>query len=105
MDQVKTLEDESQHPVAEFGHRAVIHLLGLLFGDNHFPFGRDIEQSHNVQHRAFAATRRAHHREEFSFVDIQVDPFQGDGLDLLGAVDFRNSLHTDQFHGFRLFGS
>jgi hypothetical protein len=72
--------------------------------DLHVPFGRDVEQSHQVEQRALAATRRSHHRHELAFRDLQVDVRERDRFDAVGAVDLFDVIEFDHGSLFSGFG-
>ena len=87
VNQVERLEDEAQAVVAEVGQLAVGHARRRRAGNLDGARGGRVKQPDEVQQRGFAAARGAHDTEEFTLFDRQVHVLQGDGFDLLRAVD------------------
>ncbi len=61
-------------------------------------FGRVVEQPDDVQQRRLAAAGRPHDGDEIALVDLEVDAVQGDGLDLVGAIDLEHVVELE--HGY-----
>jgi hypothetical protein len=94
--QVEALEDEPDLAVAharplgrrELGDRPVVQQV--------LSFGGGVEQAENRQQRRLAAARWPGDRDVFAFVDLEVDPRQGMGLDFVGEEDLRHTIELDQ---------
>ena len=87
VNQVERLENEAQTMVAEVGQLAIGHARRRRAGNLNGARRGRVKQPDEVQQRGFAAARGAHDTEEFTLFDRQVHVLQGDGLDLLRAVD------------------
>jgi hypothetical protein len=106
-DEVEGLEDEADLAVADarpVGHAQVGDRLRV---ERVAPLGRRVEETEQREQRRLAAARGPGDRHELPVLDLQVDPREGVGLDLVGVEDLGDSLEADerQFvggHGRRL---
>ena len=75
-DEIETLKDESNQPVAVFGSFGLREIADELSVDAVFAAVVVVENAEDVEQRGLARTRRAHDGYEFAFLDAQVDAFQ-----------------------------
>jgi hypothetical protein len=92
---MELLEDEADPLVAHARERAVAIAVDRLAVERHLPRARLVEQPHQVEQRALAAPRGAHHRDEFPLADLQIDVVERRGLDPLRAVQLADLLQMD----------
>ena len=82
-EEVERLEDEADVLVADRGELVVGQLADVLARQLVRAGVGDVEAAEHVHQRRLARTRRAHDRDEFAGVDIEVDAGEGVHLDLL----------------------
>ena len=100
-DQVEALEDEPDLAVADarpLGERQVGDRLAV---EHVVAVGRRVEQAENRQQRGLAAARRPGDGDVLAALDLEVDPGERVGLDLVGEEDLRDAVEVNQ----RLRGS
>jgi hypothetical protein len=94
---MELLEDEAEPLVTHAGEIFVAIALDRLAVEGDLPTRGLVEEPHQVEQRALAATRGTHHRNEFPLVDRQVDVVESRRFDALRAIFLGYLLQMD--HG------
>ena len=84
--QVELLKDEADLAVAQPGQRAVAMAVDPRAVELDLARARLVEQADEIEQRALAAARRAHHRNKLALGDVEIDVVERRRLDPLGAV-------------------
>ena len=95
-DEVEALEDEPDLAVADAGPLGEVEVRHRPGVEDVGAAGGRVEQAQDREQRRLAAARRPRDRHVLAFLDVQVDPRQGVGLDLVGEEDLGESLEVDQ---------
>src|SRR6185436_14586672 len=96
------LEDESDLPVANPRALPELQALHGLAGQRVRALSRRIEQPEDREKGRLAAAGRAGDGDEFSLPDLEVNPRQGVGLDLIGVEHLGQALEVDQLAVLRI---
>src|SRR5690606_20297846 len=76
VNQVISLKNVAKLTFVEIGAFSVPHFPDISFSEQVLSFVVFIEQSQNIQESGFACSRWPHERDEFPFIDGQVDSFE-----------------------------
>ena len=73
------LEDESDMMLVQFRLVPLFHTVNRLVHEIVFPLVGIIEHPDDIHDSGFSRTARPHHSYKFSFINVQVNPFQNEG--------------------------